>query len=345
MSISGGSEEARGPHGCVWDNVTLSSSDHVEQTSHMMSKAQSGTFPVIYRLHNVQHRDHMLLAPILERQRLAPDFTPSKLRPSTQQLSAYLYQCQITVIKVLFKYINQFPMSYTSQPCFQYLARRPLPSNLRTKFWPLRLITIEEMSVAGNLLVQDNIYEEQLGFKEDDPVLSSLAIVTICDQLTNARVRGCQMIREGDLSPWLRRQSFQIGIGLFHLLMNLIWCLLLKHRGTMEQTGSLSFFFAILEKKRLGGQKPDFHTLWMALRQILDGLILNSWRTTCGTFSLADFANSKPTPAHLFHLANIILKDFATPMPVPRDRGSIVCSTPRAVRHLSIRSSQFRQPC
>ncbi|SJL16064.1 uncharacterized protein ARMOST_19580 [Armillaria ostoyae] len=55
MSISSASEETHGPHGCVWDNVTLSSSDHVEQTSHMMSKAQSGTFPVIYWLHNVQH--------------------------------------------------------------------------------------------------------------------------------------------------------------------------------------------------------------------------------------------------------------------------------------------------
>ena len=76
--------------------------------------------------------------------------------------------------------------------------------------------------------------------------------------------------------------------------MNFIWTLLQTHRGSIDILGSLSQFFAILEKVRLGSDKPDYHTLLLAaLTQILEGLILNAcqWRIECG--NLYAYASSK----------------------------------------------------
>ena len=75
--------------------------------------------------------------------------------------------------------------------------------------------------------------------------------------------------------------------------MNLIWALLQNHRGTTNDLGSLSHFFLILdsEKTCLRGEHPDYHTLLSTLMQILDGLLLNVWRTKYG--SLEDYAKSK----------------------------------------------------
>ena len=75
---------------------------------------------------------------------------------------------------------------------------------------------------------------------------------------------------------------FQISLGLFHLVMNLIWALLATHCGTIDKIGSLSYFFALLEKARLGAEHPDFHTLKAALLQILEGLLLNAWHLESG---------------------------------------------------------------
>jgi len=64
------------------------------------------------------------------------------------------------------------------------------------------------------------------------------------------------------------------GFGLFHLCLNLIWAFVARHRGSFSQFGSLSHWFVVLDKARLGSQHPDYHTLLAALTQILHGIIL-----------------------------------------------------------------------
>jgi hypothetical protein len=116
-----------------------------------------------------------------------------------------------------------------------------------------------------------------------------------------------------DVTPWTRREVFQLSFGIFHLTMNMIWAILNTHRGTINQSGSLSQLFVVLEKVRLNAEHPDFHMLLAALTQILDGLILNAWREECGFPSLDEFAKSKPTPADLLELARKIVMKHATP--------------------------------
>lgn len=87
------------------------------------------------------------------------------------------------------------------------------------------------------------------------------------------------------------------------------------HQGTLQQIGSFSYFFTILEKTQLNSEHPDFHPLLAIFTQILEGLILNAWRLQCGS-SLNNFAESSPTAESIFENACKILETYATPEPI-----------------------------
>jgi hypothetical protein len=90
----------------------------------------------------------------------------------------------------------------------------------------------------------------------------------------------------------------------------LIGMLLHIHRGSVDEIGSLSYWFAIMDKKRLDSKKPDYHTLFQALEQILDGIILDAWRRKCDLYdSLSDFARSQPPASLLLDCADEIIEE------------------------------------
>ncbi|KAH9036997.1 hypothetical protein EDB85DRAFT_1888642 [Lactarius pseudohatsudake] len=219
----------------------------------------------------------------------------------------------ITIVQILMKYVKGFETQQLDV-ALQHPKRRPLPDGHKTIFHPLRASTIEEASIDGNLLVHDDVYLVQLKQSPDD--LSKTAVPTFNDQLMNAQIRGGQQIWRKDVDSWERREIFQLGFGSFHLTMNLLWCILKTHWGTLGQMGSLTHLFAILEKARLGGEHPDYHTLLAALTQILHGLILNAWRNKCDYSSLSDFAKADPTPGALLDCALRIINKYATLEPL-----------------------------
>ncbi|KAF9537103.1 hypothetical protein CPC08DRAFT_552875 [Agrocybe pediades] len=300
------------PHCFAYDNINLSHSIFIEQTPNAPSKVQSGTLPVIYELSANVNPDDMKLEPILARFRAAPPLELSALRPSRKAARYFLKQSMINIIDPLLKFIKGFHY-LEGDSLLKHPERRPLPNGHKTKFYCLRVSTHEEASIHGNILLHDNVYRDQLQVDVEGPVLNSTAIPTINDQLTNARIRGAQAVRMKDVSPYEQRIIFQIGFGLFHLIMNLLWGILSVHRGTLHDLGSLSYFFAILEKTRLGEKKPDYHTLLAALTQIVHGLLLNAWRIECGFPSLAEYAASKPSASAVLEKAWTIIKKYATP--------------------------------
>ena len=307
-------EEARkavrnGPHALAYDNINLSTSIFVEQTANTPSKVQSGTFPLIYELLNAKPED-MKLEPMTLRLKNSSPLKMSDLRPSKVSLKSFIDQSSINVATILFKYVEGFDY-VKNNPLLQHPERRAIPKGHKTKYYCLRANTIEEASISGNILVHDDIYRSQLKLEADDPIINAQAIPTINDQLTNARIRGAQAMRAQDVSPWEQCRIFQISFGVFHLVMNLIWALLHHYRGTINDIGSLSHLFLILEKTCLGGEHPDYHTLLSTLMQILDGLLLNAWRMECGL--LNDYAKSKPSPEDILKKAHIILNKYATP--------------------------------
>ena len=301
-----------GIHVFCYDNVNLSTSIFVEQRGPSSpAKVTSGTFAVLNKVRNGNSND-MKLAPIMERFKKGKtlkfnhDLCPTKI-----QRASFLFQLKIVTIRVLTKYVEGF----ASSPELRSLKskpRRPIPKGYITEQFPLRATTIEEATVRGNLQFHDDIYTTQL--KRNMDGLSEYAIPSINDQLTNSRIRSAQVLRARDVNPWERREVFQLGFGLFHLCLNLVWALLHVHRGSLADTGSLTYFFALLEKTRLGNEHPDYHTLLAALTQIFDGLILNAWRTQCGYPSLSEFAASNPSASIILAMAETIIQEYATPL-------------------------------
>ncbi|PBK87912.1 hypothetical protein ARMGADRAFT_908584, partial [Armillaria gallica] len=268
-------------HSMAYDNYNAKSSIFIEQFFNGMSKVQSGTFTLIYPLRFVEDPNHLLLAPILKRFKTSTDVTLADIRSRVDQMASYRHQTQVTLLNILMKYVEGF--SYLKDnSAIRYKARRQLTSTPKTEFYPLRMATIKEATIEGNL------------------------------HLTLSRARSCQLERLGDMTPWSRRDPFQTYVGKFHMDMNYKWGIRHKHYSAAKQLRSLSYYFVLLEKKRLAGEKPDFHTLSAAYDQILDGLVLNAWRVKCG--SLEEFTKSKPSARELLQWAADVFDEFGTPM-------------------------------
>ncbi|KAJ6468884.1 hypothetical protein C8R45DRAFT_1105515 [Mycena sanguinolenta] len=288
---------AKKVHGFCYDNVNISTSIFVEQRGAATSaKVQSGTFGLIYILRNAVP-EHMLIAPIMKRfaNTKGLDFNLD-IKPSRDYFLPR---------SARFEYAIKHPL-------LQHTTRRAVPTGYKTMVLPTRATTTEEATVRDNLLYPDEVYTQQLGRTPES--LSKYFIPSFNDQLTNARIRAAQLLRSKDLNAWSRREVFQLGFGLFHLCLNLVWAILHVHRGSITQVGSLAYFFTLMEKTRLGNDQPDYHTLLAALTQILDGLLLNAWRKECGCDSFKAFAQFKPSTDRLRDIAARILTDYAMPM-------------------------------
>jgi hypothetical protein len=257
----------------------------------------------------------MALEPLLARAESAPDLSFNvDICPTLEQSISTYRNFRAYVVRTLCRY-NQGFEDYLDVPVLQPIPRRPLPDGYTTKQYPVRLSTIEENSISGNLAVHEDIFVTQLQLSHSE--LSRKAILSINDQATQALNRGCKAVRAFDMSPFSRAQVFQLGIGLFHLCLNLIWAVLHSHRGHETTEGSLAYFFVLLGKARLGGKHPDYHSLLAALMQILDGLLLDALRIECGFPSLSAFANSKPTSEQILAIADRVLEEHAMPIRSP----------------------------
>jgi len=167
----------------------------------------------------------------------------------------------------------------------------------------------------GNIAVINNVYLNQLKMTHEQ--LSDRAIPCINDHSMNAWIRGVKALRTQDVNPFTRLNCFQLAPGLFHLSMNLIWALLHVHRGSINQPGSLSYFFAVLDQSRLGCEHPNYHTLLTTLMHILRGIILNAWKAECGHSTFTSFLSAEPSPAQLVKIADCVLQNHVTPLVKP----------------------------
>ncbi|KAF9555908.1 hypothetical protein CPC08DRAFT_695029 [Agrocybe pediades] len=251
-------------HVFCYDNVNISTSIFVEQRGSLgPAKVTSGTFGVLYKVRN-GNREHMKLAPILQRFRACKGLSFNQdIRPTRAQLASFQNQLAIIVVRALTDHCKDFS-HFSAHPDLQHRPRRQIPKGYITEQFPIRSTTIEEATVRGNLLYHDD------------------------------------------------RLVFQLGPGLFHLCLNLVWAYLHVHRGALHQTGSLTYFFSVMEKARLGGERPDYHTLLASLTQIRDGALLNAWRLECGYESLKKFAKSKPKPEDLLGIAQRIISKYGS---------------------------------
>ncbi|KAJ3818593.1 hypothetical protein F5880DRAFT_1754362 [Lentinula raphanica] len=308
-----------------YDNLNISTSIYIEQRPDAPAKVQSGTFPIIYELYfrvaDPIAAEIMQLKPILDSFRNAGELKYADIEPSFEQTSSYLTQTKVTLIQTLFKLQPVFQANGIDYSSITYTPRHPIPLHT-TIFHPLQVTITEEASIEGNLRIPDEIFISQL--QDTSAEMSRFALPSINDQLTNDRIRSCQLIRQGDINEWECCLPFALGIGELHLCMNFSWCLLNCHRFDASQIGSLASYFEILDKKRLGAEKSDYYTLQAALFEVRDALILNAWRDVAARYDHNDlecFAASGPSTEDLLRYADIIMLDFASPIdsPIPAD--------------------------
>ncbi|KAL0563513.1 hypothetical protein V5O48_018552 [Marasmius crinis-equi] len=301
-----------------WDNYNSKGSVHVEQRADAPSKVQSGTLVLCYGLRFVKDPSHMLLEPITTLLRNSSPVTALTFKPTAIELSSFRHQLSIHLIQSLVSFASPkgFDSSYIlKSSILQFKTRHQIPPLPKTSFFPLRITTIEEASTAGNLEVPRDAYVDQMQRSEES--LNDMAVVSINDQLTNARIRSTQVLRHEDISPWEQRKIFQIAPALFHTAMNLQWGIRERHYGSIRQPGSLSNLYSRMGKKRLGNDKPEYYPLRDANAQILDGITICAWKEMLPPSypTLTAFLHSNPPPALLFQMSLNIIDKFACPLP------------------------------
>jgi hypothetical protein len=216
---------ARGPHVLAYDNIQASTSLLIEQREGAPAKVQSGTVSVIYLALNADP-DDMALSQIRKNWCKTEGLSYAHdIRQTHEQLESHFEQLIVHTVQVL-RHLKGSDDIINHQD-FQHLERRKLPAGHATKQYPLHASHIEEASVQGNIAVVDNIYISQLRMAETD--FDDRAIPCINDQLTNARIRTAQLSRTSDNNAFTQLEFLQLGFGLFHAHMNLIWAVLSVH--------------------------------------------------------------------------------------------------------------------
>jgi hypothetical protein len=310
---------AGGPHVLAYDNIQATTSALIEQREGAPAKVQSGTVSVIYPAFNANKGD-MRLDTIHDNWCKTDGLSYAHdIRQTREQLESHFEQLVIHTIRVLRHLKGSEDIAHHQD--FQHLERRKLPAGHATEQHPLRVSHIEEASVQGNIAVVNDIYISQLGMSESD--FDDRAIPCINDQLTNARLRTAQLSRTSDDNAFTRLEFLQLGFGLFHAHMNLIWAVLNVHRGSFETVGSLAYFFNILDLRRLGSARPAYYPLVAAFNWILDGLLLDCWSKECGCSSLKDFKPMDHGPEHLREMAQQLLRRYLSPTLQGQHDGSI----------------------
>ena len=306
---------AKGPHVLAYDNIQASTSTLIEQREGAPPKVQSGTVSVIYLALNTDQTS-MSLSKIRENWCKTEGLSyPHDIRQTREQLESHFEQLVVHVVRVL-RHLKGSE-DIINHKDFQYLERRKLPAGHATKQYPLRASHFEEASVQGNIAVVNNIYVSQLQLSETD--FDDRAIPCINDQLTNARLRTAQLSRTSDDNAFTRLEFLQLGFGLFHAHMNLMWAVLSIHRGSFETVGSLAYFFNILDLRRLGSTRPAYYPLLAAFNWVLDGLLLDCWAKECSRDSLKDFEPMTHEPGHLREMAQGILRRYLSPTLLEQD--------------------------
>ncbi|KAG0316252.1 hypothetical protein BG000_004923 [Podila horticola] len=157
-----------------------------------------------------------------------------------------------------------------------------------------------ESGTAATLIIQDKF--DDLGYRPViDIILTGVMdlqqdwfkgrwILLGGDQLTVARIRSAIALRWDDVSAYYRLEWAIPVMQLFHLQMLLASTVLRTHYGTQGTPGSLAAIAGMLNKKRVGVDKPDFHATDELLRHTFDAFALRIWQVELESDDLENFS-------------------------------------------------------
>ena len=165
-----------------YDNINLSTSIFIEQQSTAPTKVQSGTHGIIYKLQG-GNLDALRLALMLAHMQTASDLSFNHdIQPTHEQITNFISQFKVHIVHTLRHHPNF--QKHTTDPKLRHIMRWPLPPGYQTQQFPLKISTIDESLITGNLAIHHDTHIVQLGMTYDQ--LLNLTILSINDQATQA---------------------------------------------------------------------------------------------------------------------------------------------------------------
>ncbi|KAG0065111.1 hypothetical protein BGZ89_008590 [Linnemannia elongata] len=191
----------------------------------------------------------------------------------------------------------------------------PLPPT-KTKTHPLPAMRIDQSSVEGNKAVLDDLIKIlELG---EEHFQVGKRILLGGDQLTISRLRtAIRQLRSASTSAKRLEWALPI-IQLFHLQMSFALTIFKTHYGAPGVGGSLGDAIAVLGRKRLSKDNPNFHALDELIRHVFDSLALRAWQAVLRTDdidSAVDGLNDDALQALVTENVDRILVQFLSTSP------------------------------
>ncbi|KAG0012346.1 hypothetical protein BGZ81_001645, partial [Podila clonocystis] len=148
----------------------------------------------------------------------------------------------------------------------------------KTEMYPLPCMHIDQATIEGNRDILDEIMAKATRLNPE--WFEKKRVILAGDQLTLARIRSIARLRWDERKAYHRLEWAIPVVQLFHLQMLFTKTILRTHygkEGKKTTPGSLGHILQVLERKRIGLDKPNFHDLDQFLRQVFDAMALLLW--------------------------------------------------------------------
>ncbi|KAG0222002.1 hypothetical protein BGW42_007003 [Actinomortierella wolfii] len=146
----------------------------------------------------------------------------------------------------------------------------------RTTAFPLRIMRLDESTIAGNLAVLERITKDELRLSAEwfenptDTIVGG-------DQMTVARLLSLMQHRSVDPDPYHGLRWVHPTLQLFHLRMNLCGTIYRTHLGTQQFPGTISSIAVLLGRKGMNTPKPKFNDADELLQIIFVAMSQQLW--------------------------------------------------------------------
>ncbi|KAG0300064.1 hypothetical protein BGZ98_009516, partial [Dissophora globulifera] len=263
----------------VYDNINISNREY-DQRGNNRDTFENGTTATIVigeDLGPPRPPTHAPRAPV----------TLMDLLPNAGGRAHFRAVTQYTLVDVLQRHFDVYHRGCS----IRIPALSPLPVR-RTETFPLPSMKIDQSTVEGNLEIIEKVTQNVLKLP-DEWFDGDKRVIVAGDQLTVCRVSSLKSLRGTDVTRFTRMTWAVPLMQLFHLQMLLCSTILRTHYGSVATPGSLAFYIAMLERKRVNLDTPNHHAADEILRNTFDAMVRQIWETELETENLDKFATDK----------------------------------------------------
>lgn len=254
----------------VWDNINFAIKHHHQRVD-KRDTFESGTTATVILIPSAKDQTTAASfpSPLLfrpEEERPEPD--AELFFPSDADLEVFMDVCRSHVSAAI---VKTMPGESTALP-IPIMPVEPLDFKVKTTTFPLKIMRLDESTIAGNLMVLDRImtYDLQL---EDSFFEDPKNTIVAGDQMTMSRILTLKIHRSLDPHPYHSLSWVHPTLQLFHLRINLCSTIFRTHFGSPQYPGTLSSIAIFLGRKCLSKDKPEFKAVDEFLKLVFDAMV------------------------------------------------------------------------